>query len=279
MQLHILHKHALSKDMLENLLRRSNVSNVAEALRWFDDILKNSRGQMAEYLRRHRARKLKLTAPPSWKVEVLLDLFLLAGRWHLAIAEKRSRYLVVRRLLNRLAQTVKEAFHSAWLLQWGAVHSATSDVGGEFISYEFLQLCSDFGIYKDCSPSYAHDRLSLIDRSIRTLRESAERSLRGEYGNRDPASIPNAVLDTITGTVANAVNNDKGIDGYSASERQVGRSTSPFVTALQQDLPQLTQEPFELQRTAEAARQAFHNTSNGIPEAASHSARRTGAYA
>ena len=56
-QIIILHKFALSKDMLGNLLRRSNIT---EALRWYDDIVKRSPVQMQEYMRRHRARKLKL---------------------------------------------------------------------------------------------------------------------------------------------------------------------------------------------------------------------------
>ena len=62
----------------------------------------------------------------------------------------------------------------------------------------------------------------------------------------------------------NATNNDKGIDGHSNSERQIERCTSPYVTALQKDIGQLTQEPYELQRAAESARKAFQETSNDV---------------
>ena len=145
-------------------------------------------------------------------------------------------------------------------MTFGQVNRLISDTGGEFVSAPMLQLCEAYNIAKECAPPYANDRLSAIDRSIRTVRESCERSFRGLHGTSPVESLPDEVVDVIVSTAVNAHNNDVGLDGYSASIRQFGRPTNPSVTLLEGNTPAL--EPHGLARVALHAQRKWQETTN-----------------
>ena len=244
--LHVLTKCTLTFSALRKLLQRANVSNIPEALDWYREIVDQcpNKCRLWEYLHRHRLPRLQLQDMP-FNQEIEMDLFKLLGIWFVIVVCRGTRWVEVGRLTNKEAATVRDAVMRIWVYRHGPPQRSISDCGGEFLSVEFIKEMDVYGIFKEVTPAYASDRHGLVERFVRTFREAAERATRRRRKLTPPQ------LDTLVATIQCEANNETQACGTSASLRAHGRSTTPFLTLLNRDLP-----PAELTNTAKLAEEA-----------------------
>ena len=225
--LHVLTHHTMSTHQLKNLLKRARVPNLQQALGWYRDVIAQCNCNTAEYMHRHRVPRLLFKDTP-FNEEVELDVMKLAGKFWLVAVCRGTLYPIAVRMANREATSVRDAFMCRWLLVFGAPARGISDSGGEFLSRAFLEAMDLHLLLKEATPAYASDRHAAVERLIRTVREAAERALRGAQQR-----LTLADLDVIVAVIINEAANDLQPCGTSAAQRAFGRTTSPFLSLLQ----------------------------------------------
>ena len=251
--LHQLTHHTMSTSQLEHLLHRAQVPNVRQALDWYRDIVAKCGCGLAEYMHRHRVPRLHLR-DTCFNEEVEMDVMKLGGYFWLVAVCRGTLLPMAMRMPNRNAATVRDTFLRMWVLLFGAPARGISDCGGEFLSREFLEATDLFSICKEATPAYASDRHGIVERVIRTIREAAERALRGAGQRLKPTD-----LDLIVAIILNEATNDLQPCGTSAAERAYGRTTSPFLSLLQHPV---MPAPSALASLSEAARRRWREVAN-----------------
>ena len=252
-KLHELTHHTLSVSQLRALLRRARVPNVAQALKWYQEIVAKCGCSLAEYQHRHRVPRLHLRDQP-FNEEVEMDVMKLGGHFWLVAVCRGTLLPMVLRMPNRSAKAVRDAFMRMWVLLHGAPARGISDCGGEFLSREFLESTDLFAICKEATPAYASDRHGAVERLIRTIREAAERALRGSQHR-----LTLAELDIVVAIIVNEATNDLQPCGTSAAQRAYGRATSPFLSLLQHPV---VPAPSRLALIQEEARNRWREVAN-----------------
>ena len=251
--LHQLTKHTLSVTALKNLMKRAQVPNIQKAIEWYKDIVARCGCSKAEYLHRHRLPRLKLD-DMGFNDEIEMDLMKLVNVYFLVMVDRGTRFIRAVRLRNKEANSARFQFLCRWVMLFGAPVGGLSDCGSEFMSREFLEATDLFSIFKECTPAYASDRHALVERVIRTLREAAERAV---VAHEKRPTLDE--LDLIVSICENEANNDLQPCGTSAAERAFGRSTSPFLSLMQEQVPPA---PSELATLQKKARNAWREAAN-----------------
>ena len=183
-----------------------------------------------------------------------MDVMKLGGHFWLVAVCRGTLLPMVLRMPNRSAKAVRDAFMRMWVLLHGAPARGISDCGGEFLSREFLESTDLFAICKEATPAYASDRHGAVERLIRTIREAAERALRGSQHR-----LTLAELDIVVAIIVNEATNDLQPCGTSAAQRAYGRATSPFLSLLQHPV---VPAPSRLALIQEEARNRWREVAN-----------------